>query len=400
MQHLTARTQNIAHYITLLADYAMIMPKEWALKLAYNRGQRCGKSTRPDEQTAPDIVETGQILRQAVLTDYKLRHQNSGYRFLFQMPKVGVGVIWFQDLIQCLEYTGIPCATVERDDPQFHEKWEAFQPNVFISMDLPEVLRSLDLDYICRYKKAHGCFRFFTPVVKHWFPKPRLSAEDQWRLDLARSQKSVDAYFSMMVDEFFADHFAEWARAGFKYLALPHGCNPIDHYPLAAQKEFDYFMATSHGIDRVKVTWRYMRPILARYYGLWAGPKWSFGAKPIPSEAMPSFYARTRIAPNPLMRFLIQLPAEITDRTFSVAACGTFQITDWTAVTDRFFAADELVRVKGEKEFFKAFQYYIDRPEERNAIALKALRRVFAEHTYFHRIDRLLSFLEACRELF
>jgi len=53
MQRLTARIQKTTRYVTLLADYATIMSKERELKLAYNR----------------------------------LRYQNSGYRFLFQMPK-------------------------------------------------------------------------------------------------------------------------------------------------------------------------------------------------------------------------------------------------------------------------------------------------------------------------
>lgn len=384
--------------IRLIAQHSMILPKKWELKTAYNQG-RLGQQK---EETADTLlVETGQSLRQNILDTYVLKYKSSGYRILFQMPTVGVGVIWFDDLMQCLEHTGIRCATIERGDVDFQKKWEEFQPNIFISMDLPEVLKLLDFDYINRYKKRYGCLRLFTPGTKYRFPKHGLSSEDRWRLELACSGRSVDAYFSMMVPEFFRQHLAEWDHAGFKYLALPNACNPIDHYPLLENKDLDYFMATSHGIERVEVTWQYLKPIFERYYGLWAGgSRWGFGIDFIPSEQMPSYYARTRIATNPLMPYLIQYPMEICDRTFSVAACGVFQITNWTPVTDHFFTTDELVQVRTPAEFFRAFEYYIDRPEERNKIALKSLQRVFDQHTYFHRIDDLVCFLNAHQGIF
>ena len=384
----------------LLAQYMMIVPKRWELKAAYNQG-RLRNAQGTIEPADLCLVETGQVLRRNILEQCVSKYKNSGYRILFQMPTVGVGVIWFNDLRQCLDHTGIPCAIVQRGDAHFQEKWEEFRPNVFISMDLPEVLKSLDFDYINQYKKKHGCLRLFTPGAKHHFPKSGLSTEDQWRLELACSGQSVDAYFSMMAPEFFSQHLAEWEQAGFKYLTLPNACNPIDHYPLPENKDLDYFMATSHGIERVEITWQYLKPIFKRYYGLWAGgSRWGFGIDFIPSEQMPSFYARTRIAPNPLMPYLIQYPMEICDRTFSAAACGIFQITNWTPVTDRFFTTDELTQVRTPVEFLQTFEYYIKRPEERNTIALKTLQRVFSQHTYFHRIDMLVSFLDTCQQLF
>jgi hypothetical protein len=347
-----------------------------------------------------DIVRYGKELRDTVLEKYRDKYKCKPYRFLFQIPPDGLGVIWFKDLMQTLEYAGVRCESIKQSDPDFLQAWNAFQPNVFISLDAPEVLRSLDLDFICDYKKNHGCLRFFTPITKYRFPEPGISAEDFWRLELAREGRSVDAFFSMFVNEHFACFWNEWVEVGFQHLSMPHGCNPIYHYPRQGVRDLDYFMATSFGGERVQLTWEYLSPIFKKYNGLWAGPNWGFGLGPLTSDQLPELYARAKIVPNPLARFLINYPSEITERSFSAIASGVFQITDWTPVTERFYTPDELVTVRSSVEFIEKFDYYIHRPDERERIVSNGLRRVFSEHTYFHRIDGLIQFLDQNPKLF
>lgn len=379
----------------------IVLPHKWKLKVAYEKGRLGAKRGAGNhELTDPRLVEAGQILRSHVLEHYKLKYRDYDYRILFQVPTNGVGATWFYDLMQCLDHTGIPSVSIQQRDSDFRRKWERFLPNVFITMDSPEVLKRLDLDYIQSYKKARGCLRLFTPITKYRFPKPGLSAEDRWRLDLACAGRSADAYFSMMVPEFFDMFFPEWVRAGFVYLSLPNGCNPFRHYPVSSEKKFDYFMVTSYGPERLAVTNRYMKRIFRLYSGLWAGPGWGFGGGPVQPEKLRTYYAQARIAPNPLMSYLIRYPAETTERSFTAAACGAFQITNWTPVTERFFARDELVCISDESEFLDAFAYYVNRPNERNEITLKTLNRVFTSSTYFHRIDILVDFLRKCGDLF
>jgi len=342
----------------------------------------------------------GQTLREKVLREYQNKYQSCNYRLLFQIPPNGLGPIWFKDLMETLEYTGIKCASIQWNDIEFHKKWDAFRPNVFISLDIVNVLRSLDLEYIKAYKKNFGCLRFFTPIVKYRFPKGDISPEDKWRLNLANSGQSVDAYFSMFVDEFYDYFFPEWKEAGFQYLSLPHGCNPLHHYPRDGIREYDYFMATNFGPERVQLTWEYLRPVFSQYHGLWGGPGWNFGIGPVDSDKTPIYYAKSRIVPNPLARFLIQFPSEITERAFSATASGAFLITDRTPITDQFYTMDEMITVNGSKEFLDAFQYYLDRPDKMIIVIKKGLKRVFYDHTYFHRIDRLIQFLDQNSALF
>ncbi|MCL5126493.1 MAG: glycosyltransferase [Deltaproteobacteria bacterium] len=373
----------------------------YRLKKIYEK--RPASITRTDHTIEPpniEIIQLGQNLREDILRQYKNKYQFKSYRILFQVPPSGVGALWFNDLIQTLSHTGIQCASVQWSDPNFRQIWDAFHPDVFISFDIDEVLRSLDLDFINRYKKSDGCLRLFTPSNKHNFPKPGMPAKDEWRFELARIGQSADAYFCMFVEEFFSQFWSEWKNIGFQYLSLPHGCNPIYQYPRESAKDFDYFMATSYGPERVKLTWQYLKPILENYYGLWAGPNWGFGLGPLNSTQLPDLYAQARIVPNPLARFLIDYPSEITERAFSATACGAFQITDWTPVTERFYSPNELVTVRSRKEFIEKFDYYITHPEERNQIIKNGMQRVFKDHTYFHRIDHLVEFLDHNQQLF
>jgi spore maturation protein CgeB len=106
---------------------------------------------------------------------------------------------------------------------------------------------------------------------------------------------------------------------------------------------------------------------------------------------MPSHYAQSRIALSPLVGFVSNFGAELTHRVFAAAACGTFQLTIATAVTGRYFQPDELVQASSPGDYLRLFEHYVDRPKERNAVALRALRRVYGEHTCFHRIDGLVG---------
>jgi hypothetical protein len=346
------------------------------------------------ERTDPEIINLAETYREDVISRYKRKYSDKPYRFLFHLPSSGVGIVWFKDLIQTLEHTGIACTSVSSADPAFKSIWNEFQPNVFISIDFPEMLNLLDLDFIQQYKAVQGCMRLFTPYPKYKFPHPGISKDDLWRLDLARSGKSADAFFSMYDSDYFSMFLPEWTEAGFKYLSLPHGCNPHYQYPLDNEKKYDYFIATSYGPERVNMTWNYMKPIFEKYHGLWAGPGWGFGMGTIDHQQLPQYYSQAKIVPNPMAANLLIYPMEISERAFSSLACGAFQITDWTPITKKFFAPDELVQVNGRDQFIEKFEYYITRPDERNEIIMKGMKRLYAEHTYFHRIDSLISFLD------
>jgi hypothetical protein len=366
------------------------------LRAAYARGSR---RREPVEQSDPAIVQAGQTLRAALIAQNDNKHRTAGYRVLFLQPGSITAEIWFGDLADCMRHAGIDCRVLP---PGAHgaditAAIESFRPNVLIAVETPEVLRALDVQFLQRYKRAHGCLRLFVPVwhagaPRAHAPNARLTpAQDEEHRRLRSAGLTADAYFSIFEPEFHELFSRDPHGPAIEYTTIPQGFNPFSDYPLQTERRYDYFMATSMTDERVEVAYRYLCPILRRHRGLWAGPHWGFGRHSIGRADMPLHYAQTRIALSPLVGFVHFYGAEITHRVYAAAACGTFQLTMPTPITHRYFTREELVQAATPAEYSRLFEHYVDHPLERNVIALAALRRAYGEHSCFHRIDKLVS---------
>jgi hypothetical protein len=222
--------------------------------------------------------------------------------------------------------------------------------------------------------------------------------QDAWRRTLRRKELLADVHFSIFEPEFHERFQRDPRGPDVDYVTVAQACNPFTDQPLAEAKQYDYFMATSLTDERVEVAHRFLRPILGGYRGLWAGRGWGFGREHIPPAEMPFHYARARISLSPLVSFVSQFGAELTLRVFVAAGCGSFQLPHTTPITARYFQPDELVQASSPAEFVRLFEHYVDRPAERNAVALRALRRAYGEHTCFHRVDQLMLHFDDWRK--
>jgi Glycosyl transferases group 1 len=387
-----------AHAAVSLCKRALRIPlREWRkrlLRTAYSRGFSKPVRAMHDEVTDPAIIEAGRLLRQQLLSDNERKHSAAGYRVLMLHPSGITSDFWFGDLGQCMRHAGIECQVLPHDSSAHNTNamLEVFQPNVFIALESPQVLRTLDLVFLQAYKHRHGCLRLFVPV---WHTKApggyATPGYDQWRRRLRWGGFTADAYFSIFEPEFHERFSHDPAGPALEYAAIPMACNPFSDYPVAATKQHDYFMATSLTNERLDVSYDFLRPILKRYRGLWAGPGWGFGMERIAPQDMRLRYAQARIALSPLVKVVHRYGAELTHRVYAGAACGAFQLTMPTPITGRYFRPHELVQAASPAEYARLFDHYVHSPNERNVIALAALRRVYAEHTCFHRIDKLVS---------
>jgi spore maturation protein CgeB len=81
----------------------------------------------------------------------------------------------------------------------------------------------------------------------------------------------------------------------------------------------------------------------------------------------------------------------VNPRTFELAACGAFQLTDRRSLMPSLFAESEMATVSSPDELPGKIARWLREPEQRVAMAAQARRRVLAEHTYAHRMRDLLS---------
>jgi len=81
-------------------------------------------------------------------------------------------------------------------------------------------------------------------------------------------------------------------------------------------------------------------------------------------------------------------------RAFEAAGIGAFQMVDWRpGLAQLFDDGKELVSFRGMTDLKRKLNYWLPREDERSAIATAGKKRAFAEHTYRHRLERLLETL-------
>jgi spore maturation protein CgeB len=83
-------------------------------------------------------------------------------------------------------------------------------------------------------------------------------------------------------------------------------------------------------------------------------------------------------------------PDYVNPRTFELAAAGAFQLVDWRAPLSALFTGDEMATFRTPSEMRGLAEHYLAAPRERDAMAAAARRRALSEHTYRHRVERVL----------
>ena len=79
-------------------------------------------------------------------------------------------------------------------------------------------------------------------------------------------------------------------------------------------------------------------------------------------------------------------------RTFTIPACGAFMVSDYrNEIVKLFEEGKEVVYFRKKEKLPEIIDYYLAHPEERNRIASIAQKRVLKEHTYVHRMKKILS---------
>jgi hypothetical protein len=368
----------------------------------YERGQKSlgserasGRSQDEIELSGP-VADLGRELASRLCHEYAGKYAHVPLRILIHTPVFGAGRVWMDDLASCMRHTGLPVCQVDAFAPDFAERFEAFQPNVLMSSDAPDVLRSLDLERIEQYKREHGLFRLFSIVNPVGWPRSaELSADDRWRIGVMRRGLSADGLFSLMADEYYLRFCEPWHDLHLDFLSLPMAANPLTQYPRTGPKDLDWALPTNNADagERAVLTWRYMRDILRDSRGILAGANWGGGILPLAHDEVPALIARARICPNPRPDTAAQYPTDIGPKTFEVPAMGGFVLASRTAALPLFFAPDEIAAAYSPTEFNQMYWYFLARPEERYEYVRRGMLRVYEDHTYFNRVDKLVAFL-------
>lgn len=102
----------------------------------------------------------------------------------------------------------------------------------------------------------------------------------------------------------------------------------------------------------------------------------------------PAVYASSAVNVNATS---LQMPHTVNQRVFDVPLCGGFLLTDRQGALGELFAEDEVALFDGIEDVAEKARFYLEREGLRREIAERARRRVLGEHTYGHRMQRVIA---------
>lgn len=113
--------------------------------------------------------------------------------------------------------------------------------------------------------------------------------------------------------------------------------------------------------------------------------------RPYMPEEVGQVYSQSRIV------FNCSIAGDVTMRLFEGTACGALVLTDRVAngLDELFDVGREIVVYRDDDDLLEKVAYYLAHEEEREAIARAGQRRTLTEHTYPHRMARLLEVVTA-----
>jgi spore maturation protein CgeB len=86
-----------------------------------------------------------------------------------------------------------------------------------------------------------------------------------------------------------------------------------------------------------------------------------------------------------------QMPTAVNQRVFDVPMAGSFVISDNQKDLFELFDKDELAVYESVEDLKDKVRYYLKNGQDRTKITERAAKRILGEHTYVHRIGKLLK---------
>ncbi|WP_376792588.1 glycosyltransferase [Thermoflexus sp.] len=108
-------------------------------------------------------------------------------------------------------------------------------------------------------------------------------------------------------------------------------------------------------------------------------------------EEVGRIYSQSRIV------FNCSIAGDVSMRIFEGTACGALVLTDSVrnGLDELFEVGREIVVYQDDVDLLDKIAYYLAHDEEREAIARAGQQRTLREHTYLHRVQRMLSIVSA-----
>ncbi len=108
-------------------------------------------------------------------------------------------------------------------------------------------------------------------------------------------------------------------------------------------------------------------------------------------QELPDFYPLSRINFNATS---LQMKTGVNQRVFDVPACQAFLLTDRRAQLEALYEVGrEVITYDHPDEIPELVKFYLTHPDRARAVAVAGFRRTLSEHTYVHRLGKLVDLM-------
>jgi spore maturation protein CgeB len=212
-----------------------------------------------------------------------------------------------------------------------------------------------------------------------------------------------DHFFTIQRGSFFE----ELEKGGIKnYYYLPQACSPSVHKPLDLDSgEKQKYKADLSFMGAAYYNRKQCFPRLLDFdFKIW-GTEWDLGTavgkrvqnknERVSTEDCVKIYNTGKINLNLHSSTFHQDVNPngdfVNPRTFEIAACGAFQLVDERSeLSSLFKPGEEIVTFKDIDDLKNKIAYFLDRKEEREAIAVRARIKAISDHSFERRLEEML----------
>jgi hypothetical protein len=238
--------------------------------------------------------------------------------------------------------------------------------------------------------------------VKKQFPIEFASDNEKQAVEILRKETGKPKYvFCQYHNDYAVETHKLWKNLGCEPFGLLLSADTTDYQLAKPQKEYvtDAVFVGGYWPYKAKQIAPYLFPLTntdlkVKIFGFGGWPVPNFlGA--VSARNACKFYSSAKVCPNIFEPHSLTLGYDINQRTYQIPAAGGFQICQRVAgIEKHIFGDDEIVFADNQEDFITKCLYYIARPEERLSFIKKSIDTVYASHTNYHRVSKLLRYLE------
>jgi spore maturation protein CgeB len=215
--------------------------------------------------------------------------------------------------------------------------------------------------------------------------------------------ESIEAYDLFLTKDRYAMRSLQ--QAGLRNLHyLPLYCVPTLHHPVTptdSERE-QYGSPLAFVGSRYDYRERFMRELAGYPLRLWGGG-WKRSTDPrLRERAGPPVWGREKLLVYSTSTLSLNHHHPMNDivgtntRTFELAAAGACQVADLKEDLGALFKpGEEVLAYRDLGELRRLLDHHLAHPDEARAIGANAHRRALADHTLRHRIDEILTTVDA-----